>query len=297
MVDRIFVQSIDEFNYISSVNFYTKNEQKTGVLCLKGFEILFYNFDKIYVYHKKIGDLLLSPDVEEKLALFEVIKERAERITDSVYTQFELDTGETHIYQYTFQSLSRDMFERKEPLYLPKESDYLFVKERFKDIDKKIITINGRNLGGDRAGRNNTLIETIKLLVDSGFYVVNCTIPNPMFTENFNEESYIELTEEEIQDYSKNISYFLNSDCLISVANSGGITNHICTASNVIMIGEGGWVDNAEFGFEGKSLETISRDIKPTFHVHDNTEIIEILSGLERPKNVKFFNEDKINYL
>jgi len=297
MVDRIFVQTLDEFNYTSSVNFYKKNNQKTGVICLKGFEILFYNFDKIYVYNKNVGDLLLSPNIDNKIEISDIIKERAERISESVYTQFDLDTGETHIYQYTFQSLARDMFEKKEPLYLPKESDYLFVKERFKDINKKIITINGRNLGGDRAGRNNTLIETIKLLVGAGYYVVNCTIPSPMFTENFNKENYIELTEEEIQDYSKNISYFLNSDCVISVADSGGITNHICTGANIILIGEGGWVDNVEFGFNGKSLEEISREIKPTFHVHDNSEILEILSGLERPKDVKFFNEDKINYL
>ena len=56
MIERIFVQSLDEFNYTSSVNFYKKNETETGVVCMKGLEILFYNFDKIFVISGITGE-------------------------------------------------------------------------------------------------------------------------------------------------------------------------------------------------------------------------------------------------
>ena len=118
-----------------------------------------------------------------------------------------------------------------------------------------------------------------------------------MLADNFDTESYAELLEEEIQDYSKNVSYFLNSDCLISVADSGGITNHICTGANIILFGDGGWVDNPEFGYESKSLYDVSKSFKPTFHANNNTEVLDILLNLEKPKEVKFFDEDKIVYL
>ena len=206
MIERIFVQSLDEFNYTSSVNFYKKNETETGVVCMKGLEILFYNFDKIFVCDTSTRNLLLSSDICKKAETFNTIKNIANNISKSVYTQSDLDINKTHIYQYTFHALAKDMCEKIEPLYLPKKNDYFFVKEKLKNINKKIVTINGRNLEGDRAGRNNNLIETIKVLINSGYYVLNCTIPNPMLADNFDTESYAELLEEEIQDYSTYVS-------------------------------------------------------------------------------------------
>jgi hypothetical protein len=295
MEKNIFIQSLDEFNYTSSVNFFTKTENPTSVLCLPGFENMFYNFDNIKVSSiKNTEGLLLSSDVVLKSDIYELLKNEALFYSNKLFTQSDINTENKHIYEFMFNSLSKDMLTYSSELYKPFKKDYEDVKKRLSGITKKIVTINGRNLSGDRSNRNNFLFTLIEFLLSNNFFVINCTIPNVNLYSKFNSDSYLEINEFELYNYSKNISFFLNSDCLISVGNSAGITNHICTKTNLILYGEGGWVDNVNFGYKNQSLYEISKNIKPTFISTDFNHINEILSSINRPNNVSFFNENKI---
>jgi hypothetical protein len=293
----IYIQTLDEFNYTSSVNFFKREEGITSVICLPGFEILFYNFDKILISKTKFDKyILLSNDIKLKERSTYLLKKEASNYSNYILSQNDLETKSMHIYEFVFSSLAKDMAEKKECLYKPKKNDYEYVKQKFFNINKKIITINGRNLNGERSFRNNNLKNLIDFLIEKNYFVVNCTMPSPSFEKKYSPENYLEIPEEELCDYSKNISYFLNSDCLISVSDSGGITNHICTNSNLILYGRGGWVDNPDFGFNNKSLYDISKEIKPTYISDDFEEIDFLLKKMEKPKNISFFDENKIIY-
>lgn len=293
MTENLFIQSLDEFNYTSSVNFFEEKYKPASVLCIPGFEIMFYNFDKIILSKlPKLTGILLSDDINLKSYIFEELQKESLNYSQKHLNQFDLNLQNMHIYKYMFSSLSREMQIKKSELYKPKYKDYIEIKEKLQNIDKKIITINGRNLMGDRSGRNNLMAELINFLLSNNYFVINCTLPKPNL--NFNSNLYIEIDKEELCDYSKNISYFLNSDCLISVANSAGITNHICTKSNIILYGPGGWVDNPEFGYNNLDLYRTSKEIKPTFTLNNFQDIHNTLQNLEKPKNLSFFDESKL---
>lgn len=296
-MEVLFTQSLDEFNSTSCVNFFSDKYLNPSVLCLSGFEIMFYNFNKIIVSKlQNTSGILLSSDINLKINIDKKLKEETLNYTDSLANQPELDLNNMHVYKFMFSSLAKDMYNKSTELYKPKKDDYYFVKDKLKNIDKKIVTINGRNLNGDRVSRNNSLFELISFLISKGYYVINCTIPNPLFNNHFSSNSYVEIDATELFDYSRNISYFLNSDCLITVSNAAGVTNHICTKSNMILYGEGGWVDNPEFGFNGSSLYDISRNIKPTYKTSDFEQIYSIIETLNKPEDISFFDETKIIY-
>ncbi len=296
-MESLFIQSIDEFNSTSCVNFFNEKYLNPSVLCLPGFEIMFYNFNKIIIskLQNTSGVLLLNYG-EFKINIDNELKKEALNYNGSPLNYLHLDLNNTHIYKFMFGSLAKDMYNKSSELYKPKKNDYYFVKDKFKNIDKKIVTINGRNLTGDRISRNNSLFDLINFLISKNYYVVNCTMPNPNFKNHFDSSSYIEINETELYDYSMNISYFLNSDCLITVSNAAGVTNHICTKSNIILYGEGGWVDNPEFGFNGSSLYDISKNIKPTYKSSDFEHICSLIETLNKPEDITFFDETKIIY-
>jgi len=297
MEEKLYIQSIDEFNYTSCVNFFEKNQEfSNSVLCFSGFEIMFYNFKKIIVSKMlKTKGVLLSSDINLKSYIFDELKKEALQYQNSYLSQSDLKT-DFHIYKFMFYNLAKDLEEGSKELYRPKINDYFYIQEKLKNIDKKIVTINGRNLYGNRSGLNCNFIDLIKYLLDNNIFIINCTMPNPKLSSFFKSDSYMEIDKEELYDYSKNISYFLNSNCLISVANSAGITNHICTKSNIILVGNGGWVDNPEFGFNNKSLFEISSNIKPTYAINNFEHILKIIKELEKPKDLLFFDESKIIY-
>ena len=297
IMESLFIQSIDEFNYTSCVNFFNEKYSNPSVLCLPGFEIMFYNFNKIIISKlQNTNGLLLSNDNELKSNIDNELKKESLNYNDLTLNQSGLELNDMHIYKFMFSSLAKDMYNKSSELYRPKKDDYYLIKDKLKGIDKKIITINGRNLSGDRISRNNSLFDLIVFLISRNYYVINCTIPNPCFKHYFDSNSYLEIDETELYDYSMNISYFLNSDCLITVSNAAGVTNHICTKSNIILYGEGGWVDNPEFGFNGSSLYDISKNIKPTYKASDFEQIYSLIETLNKPEDVTFFDETKIIY-
>ena len=236
----------------------------------------------------------MASDLNLKSYIFNELKNEATKYTNSCLTQSDLDTKNLHIYEFMFNNLAKDLYLSSQELYKPKINDYLYVKNKLSNIDKKIVTINGRNLKGDRSGKNYLMNNLIKFLLSKDFFVINCTIPNPNLNNTLKSDSYLEIDKDELYDYSKNISYFLNSNCLISVANSAGITNHICSKTNVVILGEGGWVDNPKFGYNNQSLFEISNKIKPTYALNNFDNIFDVLQNLEKPKDILFFNESKI---
>lgn len=307
MHTEIFIQTLDEFNYTSSPNFFEKSED-SSILCLPGFEILFYNFNKIIVSNTQhTPGILTSSDVQEKEKLFYLLSEEAKQYSTNLKSTHHITTDQTGgklIYDFVFNNLAMELETKNAELYLPKKKDYEFVKEKLKNVSKKIVTINGRNLGPERDfGRNNSFFDLINFLISNNFFVVNCTLPSPIFSHIFDKDSYLEILEDELYDYSRNVAYFLNSNCLVSVSNSGGITNHICTKTNLIIFGSGNyqdnqrWVDNPKYGFNNKSLFEISKKIKPTHMTQDFEIIKDVINSLDKPSDIKFFDENKIvNY-
>lgn len=306
MNNKLFIQQIDEFNYTSVINFCKDKNgsmNDSAVLCLPGFEVMFYNFDKIITSKlQNASGILYLSDLVVKKKLYEDLKQEAEKYSNQYNilsdVQFLVSNymGGEHVYEFVFRSLSLDMLLKQRELYKPKKEDYELVKSQLSHISKKIVTINGRNLEGNRAGRNNTFFDLIKFLTDNGCFVVNCTLPNPKFNSYFNDDSYLEVDEKELFGYSKNISYFVNSDCLISISDAGGITNHLCTKSNIILYGPGPCVNDANFGAENKSQYEISKEFKQTFVETDFKEILDIVNNINRPSDVSFFDESKIIY-
>ena len=209
-METLFIQSIDEFNYTSCVNFFDEKYLDPSVLCLLGFEIMFYNFNKIIISKlQNTNGILLSNDNNLKVNIDNELKKEALNYTDLLLIQSGLDFNNMHVYKFMFSSLAKDMQSKSTELYKPKKYDYYFVKDKLKDINKKIVTINGRNLNGDRVSRNNSLFELTTFLLSRNYYVINCTIPNPCFKHFFDQDSYVEINESELFDYSRNISYFL----------------------------------------------------------------------------------------
>jgi uncharacterized protein YpuA (DUF1002 family) len=295
-IQNLYVPSLDEFNYLCSVNWYEKKDNKTNsVLCYDIYDILYPNFDNIINIDTKKLPIVIKFDEKEKDVMFNDLKNKAKSISNNVYTQDDAIKNGEHVYNFVFSNLTKELL-NKNVFFKPKKSDYEEVKEKLSQINKKIVTINGRALGGSRDfGRNNNFKKLIIRLISEGFYVINCTIPKPELS--INSENYLELDSQEISSYSRNIAYFLNSDCLISVSNAGGINNHLSTQSNIILFGDGGWVDNKDFGYMGDSLYSASQKFKPTFKTVDYDEIVEIIKTLERPKNILFFDETKIKSL
>lgn len=289
--NNIYIPSLDEFNYLCSVNWHN-NDNVNKVVCYDIYDVLYPNFDQIISIKTSKDPIVINFNETEKGQLFNELKNKARMISDNILEQKDVIINGEHVYNFVFSNLTREILSGN-CFFKPKKSDYEYVKNKLSHINKKIVTINGRILGLSRDfGRNNNFKQLIKRLLDEGFYVINCTIPNPQL--NINSEDYIEIDSQEISSYSRNIAYFLNSDCLISVSNAGGINNHLSTQSNIILYGEGGWVDNVKFGYKNESLYSASQKIKPTFKTSNYDEIIEIIKTLEKPKNVLFFDETKI---
>ena len=285
----VYLPQTDEFNYISSINFYGDKEENSAVVCISGMEILYNNFDKIIQYTPKKNDTLLSPNITDKNIIWDEMKLLGLRYSNNVVPYSDLNITK-HVYSFTFSSLASEMLNSGVEIIKPRERDYLLIKDKLKGINKRIVTINGRNLNRNEH-RNNLLTDVIVFLLKNDCYVINCTMSQPNLDLG---DSYIEIGMDELSDYSVNISYFLNSNLTISVADSGGITNHICTKANMVLYGCGGWVDSPTFGVDGMSLFDISKTIKPTFKTIDLAEILNIVNTSEKPSNISFFDENKI---
>lgn len=299
----------DEFNQANILNFTLKLDKDNyfKIVCTKNLVILFPNFNEI-----------LGVEIDKYNKLYDTNefrqydKKKQEKLLQ-LYNNIEgeplryghgAEAPEGHGYKFMFSNLSKLIQEGNYPYYKPIHSDYVNVRKKLKHIEKKIVCINGRNSqrhNDPARGRNNDLKSLILYLIKNNIFVINTTLPS--YNLNIQHENYVDVSNDCL-DYSKNVSYFLNSNAVVSVANSGGITTHICTGANFILynstddnkyvIGDS-WVDNPEFGYNNKSIyHAIKEKYSNVFKCAQHDNILKLVNSLEKPIVKSFFDESKI---
>lgn len=163
-----------------------------------------------------------------------------------------------HPYYTMFSMAAKSLKEGTFKLFLPDEAEYKRVKESLQDIRRPIITINGRNLPKIQM-RNHTLYKHIHWFIDHGCFVINLTDVSPGFP--FDRRQYREIPSLELS-YNTMVSYFLNSNCLVSIGNAGGISTHMLTPTNLcILNSRETWIDNPEFSLDGITMLQARKNI------------------------------------
>jgi hypothetical protein len=121
IMGALFIQSIDEFNYTSCVNFFDEKYSNPNILCLPGFEIMFYNFNRILISKlQNTNGILLSSDIALKINMNNELKKESLSYNDLVLDQSGLELNNMHIYKFMFGSLAKDMYYKSSELYRPK---------------------------------------------------------------------------------------------------------------------------------------------------------------------------------
>lgn len=190
---------------------------------------------------------------------------------------------------YDFFKNNCKLFYEDKLLIKPYESDYINIKSQFND--KKLVCINGRNAINKHTARNNTLFTIIEKLIKEGYFVVNCTILPPNF--NFDSKSYFELPENSC--YNEVVALFANAHCVISIQNAGGISTHLLTQANFILLPcTESWVNNINFGFLDKTQVQLRKEKGYFTEIISEENIIKTISNLNPPENCKFSNPNKI---
>lgn len=117
---------------------------------------------------------------------------------------------------------------------------------------RKYVCINGRNVVYKHLPRNDLMIDVINFLYQK-ILVVDCTFPaHKGYDAFYKSGNYIQM---DMMNYSDMISVFNNSIYVIALEDAGGVTNHILSDANFILMRKpGGFVDNLSLGYEGKTL-------------------------------------------
>lgn len=300
-MNKFFIPpAFDEFNYILSP-VYEKRYLEPGMYHTsthKNFEVLFESFDKIFVSDRSYNENIIDhfhkfPEkrIEFINHLNNVPKELQviprEKINAEVYRGI-------HVYNFLFSNIAKSFLDNSIEYINPRKEDFLKVKEKFSHIDKKIVCISGRNM--EKLSFNNRIYyDLIKKLISENIFVIGATINPPKF--DFPKDSYYEIESGEIT-YSENISYFLNADCTIAVAGAAGITTHMMTKANFLLLGICRSENNPECGFEGKTIYAARkkhREFK-THNIQDENDYNQILGFLESTKKPivdRFFDDTK----
>ena len=241
----------DEFNSYPSVNFYYKYFlENPYIVIFEGYECLFPLIPNKIIIKRPKEIYKLPCDERDDLINIKILQ--LVKPKDIITQRTCIDTihGDTHLYKFLFSSYTKFMIENKKHLFESCSNDNDYVKQLIKKINKPVVCINGRNLK-KLPNYNNTLENVIKYLIENGIYVINCTFDKPNF--NFDSSCYWEPGEL-IESYNINCSLFSMSDYVISIGNSGSITTHLMTPSNIIILGSVDWIGNKEFGFNGETM-------------------------------------------
>jgi hypothetical protein len=297
MKKRFITTNIDEFNYIyaSSLDAYNfKKQNKDFELytsTFENFDIMLPDYDKIYVqnYTSKSGTNLIEDISLDRNIFYNMEKIGKKRASKDVEIEFLGDEdvakfrGGDHVYKYMFSHSTKRLLENDLVFINPKKSDYEECVSFLNSINvenKKIIAINGRNLN-KILHRNNLYHNTIIGLIRAGYFVVNLTI-NPAIS------------------FSKMLSFYLASNCVISIADSGGANVNCLTEANYIFLGGGGWIDNPEFGYNGTTLVEARKKYKNfiTEHFFSDSELFDFLKNIgPKKEHTNFFDENKIEFI
>jgi hypothetical protein len=279
--------------------------------------VLFGEFDRIHVYPKDFTGKNYyinkqkydneNKDAEELLGYNEYVKyvknffngiEITEhpdlKVNDGlVYNNKFMVDGPP--YDFLFKNLTKFLLNGDNTfLVKPLENDYLKVGKILNNLTKgrkKIVCINGRLHTNKEIGRDDTLIEYINKFIENGYFVVNNTIRKPNIYPN--NDDYIEIDGGDFS-YSENLSYFLNSNIVVSIYNAGGISTHLMTQSNILMKQTSEtWVGNTRFGYGGDNMVS-ARKKKNIL-----TDVIDIGSlgdyyNVDKISGIDFFDTTKI---
>lgn len=296
--------------YTFAVNdFIALNNAFDKILVYDGFNLIDDHFQILGNADAKeieqlVGEKMNYDEIKIKITEF-CKKEQIDYKTIVKKTMF--DSQEWHPYEYNYRMLSRNMQERS---FIP----FLTTKEKYDEYSKydKMIVVNGRNYSGDKKGqqfRNNLFIGFITSALKKGFVVINVTDLKPNL--DIQDENYIEIDNRKIVYFDK-IAMFQNALGVVSLANGGGITTHLCTKANFYCFGltdnmDDRWADNNQrYGYNRKSIADSRRemwpDVKTNFYHSPEyyskrnliNDILEEIESLKKPEINEFFDENKI---
>jgi uncharacterized protein YcgL (UPF0745 family) len=300
-----FLRRECEFNYLIMRNVNLMCEINESSECSDSY-LWTIDYDKFDVIFNQFKNLIVSKD---RLLVDNLIKEKKLKEVpndDEVKNKYKYGNY-GNIYEYLFFRLSFFLERGDFKFITPKQIDYIKVKESLKKISKPIITINGRNLGPDKnIHRNKSLYKHIDSLIRMGAFVINLT--DYCNGYNFDNSSYLEIQSIGMN-YSETVSYFLNSNCLISIGSCGGISNHMLTPTNLLILNDNeSWIDkNKNVNYPKVSMldarrnysnfKTINTDYGYLDSRENNIDmdILEISMNFKKPEIDSFYNPNIIN--
>lgn len=294
-VSEIILPGYSEFNRLVESNLYSFD--KDGVICINGFECIFDSFKKIHSFYPKIETnifeyfhKIIDYEYMNKTGNFEQYKAKYKDFIKEILPQKALELQPVfldHYPNYSFFSDISKIFSNKQFIIKPYKKDYEYYKNKY--ANKKVVCINGRNAKYKHTGRNNLMHNLISQLIIEGFYVINTTIIPPQFcfTENYEEIS-------DNMSYNEVVALYSISDCVISVQDSGGISTHLLTESNFILLPSNEtWVNNKAYGYNNKSLIELRSEMGYVTKIL-NDNIIQFVGKQTPPIINNFSDESKI---
>jgi len=248
---QILESNWDEFNSYPSVNFYEKYFDNPHVVIFEGYECLYPMIKNKIIIERPINISQLNCQQRDDIIRNKILQLVTEQ--NIITNKHCLDKihPNTHLYKFLFSCYTKNIIESKIPLFVPPEYEIIKVNNLLKNIKNKIVCINGRNLNRNTA-HNTSFYNLIKFLIDNDVYVINCTFNQPNF--NFCTKLYWEPKEQLLNSYNFNCALFNRADYVISIGSAASITTHLMTPSNIIILGECGWIDNPNFGYLGETM-------------------------------------------
>lgn len=296
--EEILVPAYSEFNRIIEVNREDLILSNKKVLSMRGFECLFDNFQEIISVEPMCKNIAES--FHEKIEYNKDFRNINERYTEENYQSFiceivpkikdDFKLNFMPCYpNYSFFKDNCKLFFEDKFLIKPYLHEYEHIKTKFSG--KKLVCINGRNAKHKHQARNNTMYNLILKLIASGYFVVNCTISPPNF--NIDSNSYLELSEN--VSYNEVVALFSNSHCVVSIQNAAGISTHLMTEANFILLPNNeSWVNNPEYGYSQKSQVQLRKEKGYYTEIISEEEIVEAINSLKPPIINKFSDTNKI---
>lgn len=261
----------DEFNQKLIANQYCSEIRKTAphafvvAIDRAEFGALYPHLDLVVLFERSPSQSLeFDPKVDDSLQLEAIVSELSQfaELTPRTEAFLENLRNGLHVYKSLFSWQTRSFLEAC-PVRLDFadhgiECTACFRVNEFRG-GRPTVTVIGRRLRKIPSINNAlTFFKCIALIC--GFRVADLTAPTlghevsiEKFLERAFPKRYLSLSRL-TGDYSCWINSMLASRVVILTGNAGGVSTHIQVPANLLIVGKGGWVDNAEFGAKGLSM-------------------------------------------
>ena len=291
----IILPAYTEFNRLVESTLISSGNE---VISIRGFECIFDIFEKIHSFEKlceenvfELFHKMIDYNNLTKKNDYSPYKTEYKNFLNKVFKN-DIDVNTFFMEHYPdygfFSDICREFFVN-DFIIKPYKNDYEFYKKKY--FDKKVVCINGRNSLYKTHCRNDLLLNVIKDLIENGYYVINTTIYPPGFKIDNYEEIETNLS------YNDVVALYNISDCVVSIQNSGGISTHLLTESNFILIESNEtWVNNKSFGFNNKTQVELRSEKGYFTKILNENDVIKHLKDIEKPNIKKFSDESKIIY-